>query len=331
MIKINNGKFVISLDLELFWGVLDKFTVEEYGDNVLNVSYVVEEILKLFTKYDIHATWGVVGCILFEKSEFLEKNILKKVNYINSKLSAYNYLELIKNSEESLFFNKEVVNKIRKNKNQEIGTHTFSHYFVSEPGQTFEDFEEEIKETIKVNEKNDIILKSIIFPKNQNNEEYNGILKKYGIKYYRGNEKNFLYRRGKIEKESFFIRGIRLLDSYINIGGNYTYNINEIFDEGLYNVRASRFLRPYCSKIPFFNNLKINRIKKQMRYAAENKEIFHLWWHPHNFGKNIEKNMKNLEIILQYYEHLKNEKNFESVNMAEIGEEYESFNFRKER
>lgn len=323
------GYFVISLDFELFWGVLDKFTLEEYKENIENVPRVIEELLLIFKKYEIHATWGVVGSIFFEKKDFLERKILKPIGYRNSKLSAYNYLELIKNSESTLFFGKLLIEKIKKTKYQEIATHTLSHYFVCEEGQKEEDFEYDIKIVKSIHEVNNLKVNSIIFPKNQLNSNYNNILKKYGIKYYRGNEESLFYRKGKIDKESVFIRIGRFLDSYINIGGNYTYDIKDIRGEkGLLNIKASRFLRPYNSKLSYFEFIKLNRIKKQMKNAAVKKEIFHLWWHPHNFGKNFEKNISMLIKILEYYNFLKEKYNFESKNIMEVGKEYENFNFR---
>lgn len=323
------GKMVISLDFELFWGVLDKYNLDEYGENILNVSKVIPKILELFEQYEIHATWGIVGLILLDKKEFLEKDILKNINYKNKKLSAYGHMEFIKNSNPNLFFAENLVKEIKKRKNQEIATHTLSHYFVSEEGQTKEDFDYDMSKMIEINKIKGNKIKTIIFPKNQNNNTYNTVLQKYGIKYYRGNEKNIFYKNGKQEKELLIVRIFRFLDSYINIGGNYTYQIEDIKEKYLLNVRASRLFRPYNKKMWFLEFLKIRRIKKQMEYAAKHGEVFHLWWHPHNFGKNLNENLILLENLLNFYKELKNKYNFKSYNICEIGEEYENTNFGK--
>lgn len=55
-----------------------------------------------------------------------------------------------------------------------------------------------------------------------------------------------------------------------------------------------------------------------MLYAAKNNENFHLWWHPHNFGINIEENMKNLEDLLKYYTYLNKKYKMKSKNMKEL-------------
>ena len=38
-----------------------------------------------------------------------------------------------------------------------------------------------------------------------------------------------------------------------------------------------------------------------MTFAAKTGSNYHLWWHPHNFGKDLEANLKFLEKILQHY------------------------------
>ena len=51
--------------------------------------------------------------------------------------------------------------------------------------------------------------------------------------------------------------------------------------------------------------------------AIENK-VFHLWWHPHNFGSYTAENYAFLKSILQYYSILKKEYGMVSLNMAEL-------------
>ena len=57
-----------------------------------------------------------------------------------------------------------------------------------------------------------------------------------------------------------------------------------------------------------------------MKHAAKEKLVFHLWWHPHNFGSNIQKNMRNLVLLLDYYEYLARKYGLESKNMKELSE-----------
>ena len=59
-----------------------------------------------------------------------------------------------------------------------------------------------------------------------------------------------------------------------------------------------------------------------MTIAAKNESGYHLWWHPHNFGKNVFYNMKNLETIIYHYKKLRDNYGLASMTMKQIGEEF---------
>ena len=68
------SKLVISLDFELHWGVFDAFG-DKYNDNILGARKAIPEILALFKKYNINATWAIVGLLFNEsKNDFETKS-----------------------------------------------------------------------------------------------------------------------------------------------------------------------------------------------------------------------------------------------------------------
>jgi hypothetical protein len=64
----------------------------------------------------------------------------------------------------------------------------------------------------------------------------------------------------------------------------------------------------------------LRRIKKAMTHAAKNKLMFHLWWHPHNFGINQDENFAFLQKILEHYKVLNLKYQFHSLNMIELAD-----------
>lgn len=54
-----------------------------------------------------------------------------------------------------------------------------------------------------------------------------------------------------------------------------------------------------------------------MLHAAKNKENYHIWWHPHNFGKNTKENLLFLEKVLKQYSIYKSKYGFQSKSMSE--------------
>ena len=92
------------------------------------------------------------------------------------------------------------------------------------------------------------------------------------------------------------------------------------------NVAASRFLRPWSRKLRWLEPLRLRRIKRAMHYAARNNQLFHLWWHPHNFGANLEENMRFLEAILRYYKELNQQYGFSSETMSGLTDQLKKQN-----
>ena len=318
-----NGFFVISLDFELFWGVRDKRSLNNEKARINGARDSVLKMLEMFIKYKICATFATVGFLFSEnKAELLSSMPSKLPEYKNCKLNPYLVINNIGNDEDSdpFHFALSLIEKIRVTPGQEIGSHTYSHYYCLELGQTESTFEADIAQAKSIASAKNINIESIVFPRNQINTRYLNICKKYGISAYRGNQTSWLYKERDSIDETKLRRGLRLLDSYINISGHHCYHIDS--KKHILNIPASRFLRPYSEKLAFLCNLKIRRIKRSMTYAAKNGKVFHLWWHPYNFGLNITENFIQLEKILGHYTQLKKQYNYKSLNMNDVVKMY---------
>ncbi|MEO6404100.1 MAG: hypothetical protein ABIY51_09855 [Ferruginibacter sp.] len=326
LLDSKKGKFIVSLDFELMWGVRDIVTSDRYGEHIRGVHQALPRILDTFIKYNIHGTFAVVGLLFFKNKEELSENLpLRKPTYKNSKLSPYgNYL---KDSvgpaypEDPYHYGLHLIKLIECTPNQEIGTHTFCHYYCLEQGQTFEDFEQDLKAAVGIAAKRGIILRSIIFPRNQVNKKYLPACWDAGIISYRDNENSWLYTARSGENESLIRRALRLMDTYINLSGYHCASWPMPEDGLPVNIPSSRFLRPFSPMLRILDPLRLKRIKDSMTYAAKNNLIYHLWWHPHNFGINQKENFAFLEKILIHYTYLEKKYEFKSCTMSELAEE----------
>lgn len=324
MNNTDNGTLIISLDFEMTWGGVGIWDTSGYKEtNVANVRQVVARMLDLFNKYGVKATFATVGLIMLkDKSEALNSFPDLIPTYKDNALTPFNnrYIEGI--CDESLYFAPDLVSTLKKNANIEVGSHTFSHYYCWEEGQTIEQFEADVKQAVNVARNNGVELKSIVFPKNQVTEEYLSICAKYGISSYRGNAEKF-YNQTSNRIKYIFNRIGRFLDSYVNVGGRTSYVLTDIKAGGVpINLRASRFLRPYDSRFGILDSLKINRICNEIKYSAKHNEIYHLWWHPHNMGKNMDKNLDGLEKILQCYSQCHEKYGMRSCTMEEVSKSF---------
>jgi hypothetical protein len=324
---MNNGNFVISLDFELMWGVFDQKSLNTYGENVIGVHEVLPKILDTFERFNIRATVALVGFLFYEnKKHLLFDQPDNLPEYFDVNLNPYDYISK-HNLDENLgkyYFAPQLIEIIKKYSNIEIASHTFSHYLCLEPGQTIIQFESDFKKFISIAKKNNIQISSIVFPRNQYSDEYLNFCYNNNILAYRGNENSWYYKPMASKSQHIFTKIFRLIDTYLNLSGHNCYDLTFINKKKGHplNIPSSRFLRPFNNKLIMFERLRLNRIKNSMTYAAKNNLTYHLWWHPHNFGKDIDSNIFFLEKILQHYIFLNKNYDFKSESMSRIAKQY---------
>lgn len=320
-----NGTFAISLDVELVWGVRDTMPEAKYAENLYGERAATAAIIDLFAEYKIHATWAIVGFLFFSQKRDLLCQIPACVpKYDDQRLCPYRDLESLGNDESAdpLHLGASLVRMIAAGKSQEIGTHTFSHYYCLEDGQNFESFRADLAAAVAIAEHDGLRLHSIVFPRNQVNPEYLAACREVGLRAYRGTERHWLYRPRRWREESLLRRGLRLVDAYISLTGDHTTPVTACGIGTPINLAQSRFLRPYSHRLSIFEPLRLRRIVKSLDAAARKGELYHLWWHPHNFGVNLDKNIAFLRRVLDHFAELHARYGMESLNMREIAERF---------
>jgi peptidoglycan/xylan/chitin deacetylase (PgdA/CDA1 family) len=315
-----NGTFVVSLDFELYWGVRDKRTLESYRENLLGVRTVVPRLLELFAEYGLHATWATVGFLFCEtKDELIDALPERRPRYRDARLSPYGDLPALGPDEERdpFHYAPSLIRQIAAAPGQEIGTHTFSHFYCLEEGQDAEDFEADLRAAVAVAERRGITLESLVLPRNQVNEAYLPIARRLGIRAYRSSAGSWLYTARAGARERQDRRALRLLDAYANLSGHSAYPLR---DAGRLPraIPASRFLRPHDPRLTRLEPLRVRRIVRDLEHAASHGLTYHLWWHPHNFGAHTDRNLDVLRRILDRFAALREAHGMESRSMDEL-------------
>lgn len=317
----STGIFIISLDFELYWGMRELASLkdEDFRQQLLGVYQAVPAILELFKQYNIHATWAVVGFLYFQDAHKLRSNLPSELpEYKNRALSPYREIECSDPSDNKFQFCPKLIELIQQYSGQEIGTHTFSHYYCLEDGQTQAEFQADLQAAIKTANQANLETKSLVFPRNQYNEDYLTAIAELGLTSYRGNETHWLYDWDGGKGNNLGRRLLRLTDSYLPISGRHCYSMEQLKTQYPINIPASRFLRPYSAKLKPLDPLKLKRITSCLNYAAQEGLVYHLWWHPHNFGTNLEQNLEFLAQILEYYQDLNHKYDLQSLSMGEV-------------
>ena len=314
------GSFVISLDFELLWGVRDHADRQSYGDNVLGARAAIPQMLDLFAENGVSATWATVGFLFCEsKDELIDALPTRRPDYANSALSNYSYLDDVGQNEKTdpYFFAASLVERIAETPGQEVGTHTMSHFYCLEDGATTESFEADLTAALSLGHRRGIALKSIVFPRNQFGAAHLDICRQVGLTHYRGNPASWAYRAAKGAEQTPLRRALRLADAYTGVLGAHGFVPGGApFDGAPRNVAASRFLRPRAGRLAPLHSRHIATIKHGMSAAARNGNGYHLWWHPHNFGKNLDENIAALRQVVAHYQSLRDTFAMTSATMS---------------
>ena len=328
------GIFTISLDFELHWGGFEKWPLATNGYSgkkamnryFLNTRQVIPRLLNCFEHYQVHATWAAVGLLLHENRQQLEANIPPlKPTYLHRELSAYHYLEKYgigcHEADDPFHYAHTLVKQILATPGQELGSHTFAHYYCNEVGQTPEQFRADLQAAKKASARYGITPRSLVFPRNQFKNTYLKVCAEEGFTAVRSNPPVWFWNI-RTRSETRWKRFNRGLDAYLPLRKPAVYRLQDISVHQSLPVclPASRLLRPYRPEELFLNRLKIMRICSEMQYAAKTDKVYHLWWHPHNFGWHPDKNMEGLTCILENFMLLNKQFGMISLNMGELAD-----------
>lgn len=318
-----NGVFVVSLDLELHWGMTDITALSESYSAQLRRTRerVIPRLLALFDEYGIHATWATVGLLFCEDRRQLESSLpAERPAYVNDELSAYQHLDGVgfDESDDPYHFASSIVRRIRESANQEIGSHSFAHYYTLESGHRAEAFEADLEAWADVAAHHEVEARSICFPRNQYEPSTLEMCVEAGLDAYRGNEPAWCYRARPVSSDGLVRKIARRLDAYLPLTPHHHPTVTEIAEHHPYNIASSRFFRSHHGALRALEPLKQRRILNGMTHAAENNGVYHLWWHPQDFGVDTEENFAALVRVLETYRELSDRHGMVSRSMGEL-------------
>lgn len=313
------GIFCISLDFEKYWGIHDVSDWQSKVNELLEVESVISQLLAHFERFHIHASWATVGLLMHDSWEEIQHKYAERIIPYHEKTYSPFPLnrEKYKGIPDQIVTAQKEISAILSTSGQELASHTFSHYYTLEKGQSIADYKTDV-ESMKEICKSE--LSSIVFPRNQINNSYLDLQSEYGFSTFRGNQENNLWSNSPYASESILKKGKRFADAYYNISNTQSKSVQELaFVHGLLNIPANRFLRPSTGKA-LLEKRKLKRIKDEMTRAAENGHLYHLWWHPHNFARHQKEHFEQLLAILEHFTQLNKTFGMQSLNMKEIGE-----------
>jgi len=315
------GALVISLDFELHWGMRDHVSRQSPAFTELAGSrQVVVDLAALFARRGIRASWATVG-FLFASSEAELSGYLPEVRpaYRRQELDPYAETVGADEAADPEHLAGSLVRLVAATPGQEVASHTFSHYYCLEDGQHEEDLRADLAAAQAIASLQGLALTSLVLPRNQWNPRYAAAVRESGFTCFRGPQPSWGHRAQQNDDQGAVSRALRLVDSFGGLKPPPTTAWESVRGpDGLADVPASAFLRPYSPPRRHLEPLKHRRLVSGMRDAARRRRIFHLWWHPHNFARHPRESFDFLECLLDEFDQLAAQEGMRSMSMRDV-------------
>jgi peptidoglycan/xylan/chitin deacetylase (PgdA/CDA1 family) len=314
---LERGVFTLSLDFELIWGTLDHGGIDRFGRACqVEREVVVDRLLALLAEFEISATWCIVGHLFLASCSPVEGVKHPEIVRPTHPWSVGDWFSedpCGREETDPIFYGASLIEKIRACPvPQEIGCHSFSHVIFGDPGCSRDTAESELTECVRRASDSGIQLRSFAFPRNS--VGHLDVLREAGFACYRGPEPVW-WERPDVPRVAKRIG--HLVDVLTARRPPVVTPVEEL--EGLWNIPGSMMLFPMHGRrrhIPA--SLRVRRAVKGLERAADERRIFHLWFHPTNLADETERMFGALRSILRHVSGIREKQRMDVRSMATL-------------
>jgi peptidoglycan/xylan/chitin deacetylase (PgdA/CDA1 family) len=315
------GALVISLDFELHWGMRDHVDSRNPAFAQLSSSrQVVSDLAQLFADRGIRATWATVGILFASTSTELSAYLPEaRPSYLRTEFDPYSEKVGDDEASDPEHLAGSLVRELASTPGQEVASHTFSHFYCLEDGQSEAELRADLAAAQAIAGLHGLQLTSLVLPRNQWNPRYADAVRESGFTCFRGPQPSWGHQARAHGDHGLVSRAARLVDTYGGFAPPPTVAWDQVRrDDGLCDVPASAFLRPYSPGRRQLEALKMRRLVSGLRDAARRGRIFHLWWHPHNFVRHPDQSFAFLNRLLDEFDQLADREGMRSLSMRDV-------------
>lgn len=303
--------FVLSIDTELAWGTRgDAYFKSDYE----HTREVIQRLLALCTKYEIRATWAVVGHLCLSECSrdakgILHPDIIRPEGWVGA--NDWFSIDPASSREQApIWYGDDVVRAIQTcSPAQEIGSHSFSHFYADTCSR--ESFASDAALAVQVSTEAGSRPVSYVFPQNRVN--HLDVLKEQGFIAYRGVDENWYRRFPRLLKKI-----AHMIDDYCIPTAPA---VQPRMEQGLVNIPGSWFYGHARGWAKYVSRaMRVRKAISGIRKAQRVGGVFHLWFHPFNLASDPEGLLGGLEQIFQFVQKQRAAGALEVRSMGDVAE-----------
>jgi hypothetical protein len=307
------GYLLLTLDTELAWGCFDHYRSEMFSADGSVERRSIEVILELLDEFSVVATWAVVGHLFYERCEACD------ICPILLWKGKYQSFHQIFNTAKPLWYGADIIKALLARRTRhEIAFHGYTHELFDENTMTEERARLEIQEWLRVSKREGIVPRTVVFPRDKIG--HLSVFREAGFICYRGHEDT-----PRLHRLIYAGKLIKTIDHVLSLSTPPVYRLSGAESCGLVNFRSSQHFFGFNRRLELvldwlnLHNLRINRMIKGVKKAADEKKLIHIWAHPWQF--RTRKDFEKLRYLLGYVSEEVSRGRLRSIGMATLAEE----------
>jgi len=310
------GTFTLSLDTELAWGRFDTTAVERLSEQFRATRTVVTDLLELFERYDVSATWALVTHLLKDCRPDPAESHAAQARPTFEWVNWFERLPCVREVDTDLWYWPELLDLLENsNPSQEVGLHGHTHMILGADGCDRNAATDELAAATQFARERGIDPVSFVYPRNSIG--HCDILAEHGIEVIRGRDARW-YERAPLPES--LRRPFRFADE-ASLWTPPTVTPKQV--DRLVEIPGSQLYRPYHGGWEYTpETSQVTRAIEGLNRAAERGEIYHLWFHPSNLACDPDRLLSGLDNILSHAARLRDAGKLEIQTMADVAEDY---------
>jgi len=317
--NLERGAFVVSIDTELAWGLAHRRDGAEAVEEVHHFDRereVVAAILEVFERYDISATWAIVGhlfldhCARGDDGRPHPEVLRPDYDWLDGDWFDVDPCSSL--TEAPFYYGRDLVETIAAcSVDQEIASHAFSHALIGDPGCSAEVFASELDACRTAAKDFDVELRSFVYPRNSIG--HRSALAAAGFTNYRGlRPPTFAGSSGLGRRVS------QLVDRVRPLRGSAVWP--EQVDDGLWNLPQTYMFAPATTRARVPVGLWCRKPIARLAQARRERSLFHLWFHPYNVTAAPERAVAALDRICAAAARARDKGTLDVLTMAQLAD-----------
>jgi peptidoglycan/xylan/chitin deacetylase (PgdA/CDA1 family) len=312
--QLDRGACVISIDTEMAWGEAHRRDGSEGRHRFAAEREVVDAVLDLFARYEMSATWAVVGHLFLDACHDdgcgpHPELVTPAYDWLGDDWLAVDPCSDIDAAPH--WYGRDIVDAILGCAvPQEVGSHSFSHVIVDDPACTPEVFSSELAAAAAVAADRQIDLRSFVYPRNAIGQVER--LAEHGFRSYRGGRPSPPFAG----RPAWQRRALAAVDKMHPLAASAVRPVRE--PSGVWNVPQTYLFAPASSGRRLPPALWARRPVARLRQAARHRSLFHLWFHPYNITAAPGRALATLEIVCRAAARLRDAGRLDVVTMGDL-------------